>query len=247
MRRVAGVLSGMRAAACEQEIASVAIGLNREGLNRERRPDTTPVALPGIVAGSLRSSATEEAARLEQVRRLYGRTGHDSFEGRPCVTVLRGRGARSVNDWVYRLVFEDSELQPFWATVVGIRDEASLFAPANSAIRKRIEWLTATVEPVLTPVAQRLLSAFLATVGPLRSLAIARERAIADGLRQQRARLAGALLQPGLFDRRAERAAAAQNATLDEALDRCARRLAELDRDNPVSIDRRLAFGVVRR
>jgi hypothetical protein len=54
-------------------------------------------------------------------------------------------------------------------------------------------------------------------------------------------------VQPGLFDRRAERAAAAQNATLDEALDRCRHRLAELVRRQTVSVDRRLVFGVVRR
>jgi hypothetical protein len=53
-------------------------------------------------------------------------------------------------------------------------------------------------------------------------------------------------VQPGLFDRRAERATAAQNATLEEALDRCTQRLAELDRQT-VSVDRRLVFGVFRR
>jgi hypothetical protein len=79
------------------------------------------------------------------------------------------------------------------------------------------------------------------------SLAEARERAIAEGLRQQRARIAASLLQPGLFDRRAERAGAAQNATLDEALEHCARRLDELARCRTVSIDRRLAFGLVAR
>jgi len=78
-------------------------------------------------------------------------------------------------------------------------------------------------------------------------LAEAREQAIAEGLRHQRARIAASLLQPGLFDRRAERAAAAQNATLDEALDRCARRLDDLSRYGAVSIDRRLAFGLVAR
>jgi hypothetical protein len=87
---------------------------------------------------------------------------------------------------------------------------------------------------------------FHAAVNQSRSLAAARERAIADGVRQQRARLATLLVQPGLFDRRAERATAAQNATLEEALDRCTQRLAELDRQT-VSVDRRLVFGVFRR
>jgi len=80
------------------------------------------------------------------------------------------------------------------------------------------------------------------------SLAIRREQAIAGHLEQQRARLATALLQPGLFDHRTERAAVARNSVLDEALGRCRRRLAELDGTQSVSLERpRLVFGAIRR
>ena len=105
----------------------------------------------------------------------------------------------------------------------------------------------AAVETPLNSIADRLLSSFISTSQQSHSLAVARERAIAAALRQQRARIAASLLQPGLFDRRAERAGAAQNATLDEALEHCARRLDELARCRTVSIDRRLAFGIVAR
>jgi hypothetical protein len=161
--------------------------------------------------------------------------------------VLTRRRTSPVNDWIHRLVFEDPELQPLWSTVIGLRDEASLVPASNAAIRRRVDSLTATVETAFSPVAARLRLSFLAALQLPRARAIERERAIAEELRQRRARLASSLLQPGLFDRRTEHAATAQNATLDEALDRCARRLAELSGYDAVTIDRRLACGLVRR
>jgi hypothetical protein len=251
MRHMAGVLGGMRAAACEQQIGEVAIG--------DGRADTVPAAasLPsGLVIGDLRAAAIEEAARLELVRRLRPRRSlgeggsdrpdeHGATDSRPCVTVVRRRTVGCLNHWCYRLVFDDPELQQLWATVIGLRDDGRPLAPTSRAIRHHIESLTATLESAVTPLTERLLSSLLPVLTRVQSLATEREEAIADGLRQQRARLATSLLQPGLFDRRAERAAAAQNATLDEALERCAHRLAELSRCDPVSVERRLVFGLV--
>jgi superfamily II DNA or RNA helicase len=253
MRRVAGVLGNMRAAACEQEIATAAIERTHE------ETTSVPVALPrGLVIGDLRALATEEAGRLEYVRRLrpvqkdrpddpQDRPGeYGDTDSRPLVTVLTRR-VRPISDWVFQLVFEDPDLQPFWTTVIGIQEEARLLPLSNDAIRRKTDSLPALVEPAFTLLSERLLSLFLSALNPSRSLAVQREQAIADGLREQRARLAASLLQPGLFDRRAERNAAAQNATVEEALDRCARRLAELARYDSVSVDRRLVFGVVGR
>jgi hypothetical protein len=238
----------MRTAAGEQQIAAVAIGDERDQADlKVRLDDPPPTALPpGIVVGDLRSAARGEAARLENVRRLIQHGRVDTTDARPCVTVLASRHTRSVNDWVYRLIVEDLDLQPLWITLLGIR-ESSPIARSNGAIRRRIDLLTVRLESALTPAAQRVLSAFREAAHTPRSLAVERERAIAESVRQERARMASFLLQPGLFDRRAERAAAAQNATLGEALERCERRLDELHRDDPVSLDRRLAFGVIRR
>jgi hypothetical protein len=235
-RRVDSVLDAMRATAYEERIAAVAIGESRDD---DESPSTTPVTPEGVAIGDLRLVATEEATRLEQVRTFIRPVhkcqpeGRDPLEIRPCVMVLRHR-ARPTSHWAYRLVFEDSELQPLWTTVIGICDDTG--SPRLSI-----------VESVVRTFAQRLLPSFLLASTPSRLLAIERERAIANALRQQRARLATALVQPGLFDRRAERAATAQSATLDEALDRSLRRLTELTRHDSVSIDRRLAFGVMRR
>jgi superfamily II DNA or RNA helicase len=250
MRHVAGVLGGMRAAACEQQIGEAAIG--------DGRADAVPAeaSLPsGLVIGDLRATAIEEAARLELVRRLRprrnpgegGPSDHDDIDNRPCVTVLTRRAASRTNYWCYRLVFEDPDLQPLWATVIGIRDDGRRLDPTSRAIRQHIQSLTANLEPAVTPLTEHLLSSLRHVLDRERSLATEREGAIAGELRQQRARLATSLLQPGLFDRRAERAVAAQNATLDEALERCGQRLAELARYDRVSVARRLACGVVRR
>jgi hypothetical protein len=131
--------------------------------------------------------------------------------------------------------------------VIGVREDTRLATLSHEAVRQRIEAFQTQVEPALNSIADRLLSSVLSACTPSRTLTREREQAIAEGLRQQRARLATSLLQPGLFDHRAERAAAAQNATLDEALARCAARLDELARSSVMSIDRRLVFSLISR
>jgi superfamily II DNA or RNA helicase len=252
MRRVADVLGGMRAAAYEEEIASAAIGddSSRADLNcsfQDNALEARPLLPPGIVIGDLRSAASDEAARLEYIRRFASPGAAESVENRPVVTVLTGTRRRFMHHWVYQLIFEEPDLQPIWTTLIGIRQDQHLLEPSHDAIRQGVRSLSSAIAPVLTPTLQGLLARFQAALHQSRSLAAARERAIAHGVRQQRARLATSLVQPGLFDRRAERAAAAQNATLDAVLERCRQRLAELDRLQTVSVDRRLVFGVVRR
>jgi superfamily II DNA or RNA helicase len=243
MRRVASVLGTMRPGASEQQIARHVIG-HEEDDAYEAEPVSLP---PGVVVGDLRSAAIDEATRLEQVRTLLRRAAHSPADARPCITVLSRRRTPRVNDWAFRVIVEDPELQPFWTTVIGVREDTGLVTLSHEAIRQRIDAFQTSVEPALDSIADRLLSSFLAAFHPSRRLAGERESAIAEGLRQQRARLATSLLQPGLFDRRTERAAAAQNATLDEALERCAVRLDELARSRAVSIERRLVFALVSR
>jgi superfamily II DNA or RNA helicase len=243
MRRVSGVLGSLRPSVCEDRIASVVIGHKPDNGR-----DEEPVSLPeGIIVANLRASATEEAVRLEEVRRLARDARAETSDARPCITVVRRRVRKPVNYWVYRLILEDPDLQPFWTTLVGLCEAGCVAKASRDAIRHHIESIQPVVEPALDSVTDRLLSSFLSAWQTSRSLAAERERAIADGVRQQRARLATSLLQRGLFDRRAERAAAAQNATLDEALGRCTSRLEELGRSGPAAIDRRLVLGLVAR
>lgn len=243
MRRVANVLGTMRTTSSEQQIARHVIG-HEPGDSPEAEPVSLP---PGVFVGDLRSAAIEEATRLEHVRALITPAAHAPSEARPCITVLSRRCTPRVNDWAIRVIVEGPEQQSLWTTVIGVREDAGLTSLAHEVIRQRVEALQQQVDPVLDSFADGLLSSFRSAVQQSRTLADERERAIADGLRQQRARLATSLLQPGLFDHRAERAVAAQNATLDEALHRCGVRLDELARSGVMSIERRLVFGLLSR
>lgn len=240
MRRVASVLGGLRAGSVEYRIAEAAIGGGDPSL------DQNAELIPkGLLSADLRAAAVDEAARLTTVRALFGGNHTEPFWGRPSIGVLRRVEAQPVNDWIYRLVFEDVDLQPLWTTVVGIRDRTAIRPFSMQAIRSRLE--SRNTEVALYRTERRLREALQVALELPRSLAMSREQAIADGLQQQRARLAASLLQPGLFDHRAERVAAAQNATLDQALVRCARRLAELSHADATSVDRRFVLGLVGR
>ena len=73
-----------------------------------------------------------------------------------------------------------------------------------------------------------------------------REEAIARALRDSHARLSAGLLQPGLFDRHAERAAAAQTSRVDEAVAKSRARLTMLHRSRRLRLDERVVvFGVI--
>jgi len=246
MERVAEVLGGMRGeVALEQQVAGVAIGQDPH----PARVISSSQSLPrGVVVGDLLAAARAEASRLETARALAQGTGDTRSEGRPCVTVLRVHRRTPHYCWAFRLVFEDAHQQPVWDTLLGIAGDAS---SAPMSARDLRAWIHSSADLVAPLVSAEHLNARTALSASLRAplaLAARREHAIAEALEAQRARLSAAQLQPGLFDRRAERAAAAQNATLDEALARCTTRLDELARTEPLVVDRhRLAFGVIRR
>jgi hypothetical protein len=101
--------------------------------------------------------------------------------------------------------------------------------------------------PVVEDAHQRLRSGLISTLAPGVALASRREEAIIAAARQRHGRMAVALLQRGLFDRRVERAAESQDAALEELLGRCRARLAQLARWRlPLAATRELAFGLVR-
>ena len=91
----------------------------------------------------------------------------------------------------------------------------------------------------------RALASVAAQIAPWLELAERREDAIVRAVRDNQARLSARLLQPGLFDRRAERIAAAQAARVHEALLRSRDRLHALDRLRRLGCgERRLLFGI---
>jgi hypothetical protein len=80
----------------------------------------------------------------------------------------------------------------------------------------------------------------------LLDLALRREQALMKALTERHARISASLLQPGLFDRRVERQAAAQQLLVDEALARCRLQLDRLAHRKALACGvRDLVFGVV--
>jgi len=162
------------------------------------------------------------------------------------VTVSRRRPGTDGALWGFRLAFLDADEQLVWETLLGLKTMAPRGCP--DAVR---EWL-ASREHLLSQTVetehQRALAVLAASLQTPLALASRRERAIADALTRERARLSAALLQPGLFDRRAERTLAAQTAVTHEALARCRIRMEELASTARLLVERpRLAFAVIRR
>ena len=178
----------------------------------------------------LRSTAEAEAARLEIVRRLteVRLKADTTYDARPCITVLKRRSGDRRGLWIYRLGMVDADGQFVWDTLLGI---TATIAGGPEGTRDLREW-GASHEQLRSFAAaahQRVLTDAARSMHASLTLAARREQAIVATLTEHRARLAAGLLQRGLFDRRAERNAAAQTAIVDEALGRGAARLQTLD------------------
>ena len=116
---------------------------------------------------------------------------------------MRSSGKGTVR--AFRLSFADESGRLACETVVGVRADAEL---------DHLE----LHEDIVAGYHGRALASVAAEIAPWLELSLRREEAIVRALRERHARLSAGLLQPGLFDRRAERAAAAQAARVDEAM-----------------------------
>ena len=192
-----------------------------------------------------RDMAESEAARLRTLRLLSESLEEPVLDGRPPVTILRRRrDSRDV--WAFHLSYFDSAPQLVWHTLVGVTRSSPLDSGSSTEFIDRTAALIALNK--LDAARNRLGTLLERSMRGYLDLALRRERAIAAALERQRARLAATLLQRSLFDRRVERMFAAQEAVLDEALDRCHARFAEIEASaNLAAEPARLAFVVVRR
>jgi hypothetical protein len=241
-RRAALALDGLRAGATDMQVAGVVLG--REPLE-ESRPASQPG--PGAAPTGLRTWAHAEAARLENLRAIAGKAAGGWPDGRPPVVIRRrpGRGRGALCG--VRLVFTSADQRVVWDTLIGatVVDAAAPLDRLGST-----SWIVQTIERLdhaVAATAPTMLAALTDSLAAPMDLAARREQAIADGITAERARLAAVLLQPGLFDRRAERFGAAQGAVLDEALERCRSRLNETARTRQPAVGHRLAFAVLNR
>jgi hypothetical protein len=161
------------------------------------------------------------------------------------VTVRRRRNTARDILWGFSLAFTDATGQIIWRTLLG----------ALTGGHDDSRALLSSIDRVAVPLASMLDRERHAALISLQSslsrhvdLALRREHAIADILEHEQARLSAQLLQRGLFDRRAERAHAAQSAVLDQARARCRTRLDEIASAAQIVVEpARLAFVLIRR
>ena len=254
MERVAKALDGLRPPTTEQQIANVAIGR----APFEYAAEGQELLGPHMLAPDLRAAAQIEASRLERIRSLTTGAVDARFDGRAPVTTLRRRSRGCM--WAFRLVFADPDQQFVWETLLGVvaprqcpvlNTQCSTQGPGPRTLltpSRWIEWSATQLAPILALERQKALDSLATSLKAPLDLALRREQAITAALTAERARLSAALLQPGLFDRRAERLLAAQSAVLDEALERCRVRIEEIVRTGRLVVERqRLAFAVIHR
>jgi hypothetical protein len=133
----------------------------------------------------------------------------------------------------FQLTFVDESGRLAFETTVGVRVDAELVA-----VEPHVHIAAASYH-------RRALASIVAEIAPWLELSRHREEAIVRALRDSHARLSAGLLQPGLFDRRAERAAAAQAARVDEAMVKSRVRLDALDQLRRLHCgERRLLFEI---
>jgi hypothetical protein len=178
----------------------------------------------------LHRAADEEAVRLRTSRSLAD-AARVAPAHEPMIAVVASNRTEMI--WALRLCCCDAAGQRLFETIAAIRDE-----------RGRI-FLDPAVNDAAVLHHGRVLAATSDAIAPWLTLATRREEAIVAALRESHARLSVALLQPGLFDRRVERAAAAQAARVDEAVAKSRLRLEMLARWWCLQADeRRLLLGV---
>jgi ERCC4-related helicase len=195
-------------------------------------------------AQQFRATAEAETMRLERLRALSEPQGRAGSDGRPPLTVIRSRRAGKYDVWGYDIAFTNSIGQLVWHTLLG----AIVPTQTSGPFAGPADVVATLVERRLDHDRQRALALLDVSLRDPLELATRRERAIAGALQAERARLSAVLLQGSLFDRRAERARAAQRAILDEALLRCRARLDEVAASAQIAAGPgRLAFVLVRR
>jgi hypothetical protein len=233
-----------RARATVEQIAE-AVLLGTSYAAAEPAEVTASAPSNGVVRIDLRTEARLEAERLERARLLV--EDDPGTPGRPAICVLRRRRRCSFNRlWVWRLTFASPNGRVLWDSILPLiatgpraratpsrtracldADEPRLVSAVHAAERERLADLAAGLAAGFAVLARR-------------------ERAIVRALEASQARLAGSLLQPGLFDRRIERAANAQAALMDEALSQAAARILDLEGTaRPLIDQRRLLFAAV--
>jgi len=190
--------------------------------------------IPGSVNAILCNDARAEATRLLAAKSLSIAQPRSMSSDRPFVTFIKTHSGGTSHIWAFRLSCVDDGGHVLFETVAGLRDQR-----CGLRIDEELDRIAAAHH-------EYILAATSAAIASWLDLATRREEAIVRALRESHARLSAGLLQPGLFDRHAERAAAAQTLRVDEAVARSRARLTMFHRARRLGPDERVVvFGVV--
>jgi hypothetical protein len=199
------------------------------------------------VTSNIRVAAQQEAARLELARTLAADADPLPIEPRPCATIFRGRATRRAY-WLFQFPCVDQNRQVVWEAYTAFSARVHGDTSSMNDVRGWITITTALLSDIAAREQRLVLARATASTQAAIALALRRERAIEQVLASRHARLSAAVIQRGLFDRRGERAAAAQKAVIELALEYCRSRLRELEAASSISADESsLAFAVLLR
>jgi hypothetical protein len=183
----------------------------------------------------IRDGQRLRVSELETARLLMAKTLSPSLQRpssmAPLLTSVTRTHHTAGQVSAFQLSFEDRSGRPVFDTIAGVRTSTQ-FADLE-------------LQESVARHHERVLASVAGEIGPWLELFRRREEAIVHALRDSHARLSAGLLQPGLFDRRAERAAAAQAARVDEATVNSRARLDGLERLRGLRCgERRLLFEI---
>jgi hypothetical protein len=201
-----------------------------------------------VISVDLRLCAAQEAERLAQVK-AWLPAAADQEDSRPAMTQLRSRHRIwHQRLWAFRVLCITAADEILWETLLTVAaDDRRVNQRSAAATRLALSY-GHDVAALATTGSSRLLLLLNETLRRPLALSLQREQDVIDALRHDHARMASALLQAGLFDRRASRAAASQAATLEAALSQCVTRLENLRAWSALRAEcEALAFGVILR
>ena len=181
----------------------------------------------------LRRVSELETARLLMAKSLSTPSSRPASTSSALLTSARQPHGSTGAVRAFQLSFADESGRHAFETIAGLRTDIELVADCELH------------ETIAAGYHNRLLTLVAAEIAPWLELSRRREEAIVRALRESHARLSAGLLQPGLFDRRTQRAAAAQAARVDEAMVKSRARLDALERLRRLRCsERRLLFEI---
>jgi superfamily II DNA or RNA helicase len=219
--RVASLLRGRPLN--EQDVARVVLG-------QEAAPaPTEDSSLPeGVHVSSLRALAERETDRILLARKLA--TGSEPGHSRPFVS-CGGTPEGPAAYLLFRLELVDGDGRPLWESLLALHVTLRNRPPDRPRqIRQFVNRVSADVAALVAKEHRVAAARLRASTHDSLTLARDREQAIMAAATRCDARIAARLLQPSLFDRRAERQATDQLAALNALLAHCEARLARIAR-----------------